>query len=70
MKKIDALKWVATLITLCGAIATALRIDPLNLYLFNTGSALFLLWGYLIKDKAMVTVNLGLLLIYMYGVII
>jgi len=60
-------KWVATAVTLCGALATALMFDPLNIWLLNLGAALFLWWGILIKDKAMITVNAGLLAIYIIG---
>lgn len=60
-------KWVATVVTLIGALATALMFDPLNIWLLNVGAALFLWWGFLIKDKAMVTVNAGLLVIYIIG---
>jgi len=60
-------KWVATVVTLIGALATALMFDPLNIWLLNIGAALFLWWGFLIKDKAMITVNAGLLAIYIIG---
>lgn len=63
----DKIKWVATAITLCGALATALMYDPLNVYLLNLGALLFFIWGYMIKEKAMMAVNAGLLLIYMIG---
>ena len=52
---------------MCGALATALMFDPLNIWLLNLGAALFLWWGILIKDKAMITVNAGLLAIYIIG---
>jgi hypothetical protein len=64
------IKWIATVITLSGAIATALMYDPLNIYLLNLGALLFLWWGFLIKDKAMITVNAGLLSIYIFGLIL
>jgi hypothetical protein len=67
MMKVLFFKWFATIVTLCGALATALQYDPLNIYLLNAGSLLFLYWAYLIKDKAMITVNLGLLSIYIAG---
>jgi hypothetical protein len=63
------LKWVATVITLAGALCTSFRIDPLNIYLLNTGSMLFLIWSIRIKDSAMIAVNTGLLLIYFIGII-
>ena len=70
MKLSCIVKWVATVITLGGALATALMYDPLNIYLLNLGAILFLWWGFLIKDKAMITVNAGLLTIYVIGLVI
>ena len=70
MSLANKIKWVATVITLLGALATALMIDPLNIWLLNIGAALFLCWGYLIKDKAMITVNFGLLAIYIVGLMV
>jgi hypothetical protein len=61
------LKWVATWITLTGALCTSLRIDPLNVYLLNVGALLFLWWAFRIRDRAMITVNAGLLGIYIVG---
>ncbi len=63
----NVIKWIATVVTLCGALATALMYDPLNIYLLNLGAVLFLVWGVMIKDKAMMTVNFGLLSIYVFG---
>ena len=67
---VDFLKWIATLITLGGALATALALDPLHIWLLNLGSVLFLMWGILIKEKAMVAVNAGLLGIYAFGLML
>jgi len=64
---VDKIKWVATALTLGGALTTSLGIDPLNIILFNFGSMLFLWWGFLIKERAMQVVNGGLLLIYLTG---
>lgn len=61
------LVWTATGLTLAGALCTSLRIDPLNVYLLNVGSAFFLWWAVRIQDRAMITVNAGLLGIYMLG---
>jgi hypothetical protein len=63
-------KWSATIVTLIGALLTALMIDPLNIYFLNFGAILFLVWAFLIKDKAMITVNSGLLSCYLIGLII
>lgn len=69
MSKVNILKWIATFVTLGGALATALMIDPLNIWLLNLGALMFLTWGFLIKEKAMVAVNFGLLAIYVFGLI-
>ena len=61
------LAWTATGITLMGALCTSLRIDPLNVYLLNLGAILFLWWAVRIRDRAMITVNAGLLGIYILG---
>jgi hypothetical protein len=70
MKIEDIIKWVATGITLLGALATALMYDPLNVYLLNLGAVFFLVWAVMIKEKAMITVNAGLLLIYITGLVV
>ena len=70
MSLANKIKWIATAITLSGALATALMFDPLNIYLLNIGAALFLVWCYLIRDKAMMTVNAGLLATYILGLVI
>ena len=63
-------KWVATTITLSGAVLASLNIYPYSAVTLNTGAGLFLIWAILIKDRAMITVNLGLLLIYSTGLAI
>ena len=64
------LEWTATVVTVGAAIATALSIDPLNIYLFNLGSVLWLIWAVRIKKASLVVVNVGLLLVYAYGFIV
>lgn len=64
------LEWTATLVTVGAAIATALAIDPLNIYLFNLGSILWLIWAVRIKRASLVVVNVGLLVVYVYGFIV
>lgn len=61
------LVWVSTALTLAGALCTSLRIDPMNVYLLNLGCVLFLWWSFRIRDRAMITVNAGLLAIYAIG---
>jgi len=42
----------------------------LSRYELNVGAILFLVWAFLIKDKAMITVNAGLLSCYVLGLIV
>ena len=66
----DYLKWVATVVTLVGAVCTSFRFDPLNIYLLNAGAFLFLIWSIRIKDAALIVVNTGLLLAYLIGIFV
>jgi hypothetical protein len=61
------LKWVACAVTLSGALCTALRIDPTNIYLLNLGAVLYLIWSVRIREWNLVVVNAVLLLIYCIG---
>ena len=61
----NALKWSATIITLIGAVLTAKNLFPYNVYAFNIGCILWILWGYRIKENCIILVNLVLLSIYL-----
>lgn len=61
------LKWVACAVTLAGATATAVQLDPLNIYLLNAGAVLYLIWSLRIREWSLVTINAGLLTIYLVG---
>ncbi len=70
MIKFDAnfyLKWLACAITLAGALCTALRIDPVNIYLLNLGSLLYLIWSIRIREWNLIVINAALLIIYIVG---
>ena len=64
------IKWTATVITLTGAVFASLNIYPLSAVTLNLGSFAFLIWSILIRDRAMITVNAGLLTIYTVGLAI
>jgi hypothetical protein len=64
----NKIKWIATAVTLGGALATTLMLDPMNIWLLNLGALLFFVWGYMIQDKAIMTVNFGLIIIYVFGI--
>ena len=64
------IKWTATVVTLTGAVLASINIYPLCAIVLNLGSFLFLIWALLIRDRAMITVNFGLLAIYSTGLMI
>lgn len=63
------LEWIAVVVTLGGATATSAGIDPLNIYLLNAGSLLWLLWAVWRKQYSIALVNVGMLLIYLAGLL-
>ena len=65
----QTLKWLGTAFTLAGASLTAAAMDPYNVWCLNVGSIWFLWWAWRIRDTAMITVNGGLLIIYVIGTV-
>ena len=63
------LEWTACALTIVGALCTAARIDPANIYLLNAGAILYLIWAVRIKITSLVLINVVLLLIYIYGAV-
>jgi hypothetical protein len=70
MNKNFILEWTATAVTVAGAVATAMGNDPMNIYLFNVGSLLWLWWAVRTKKLSIGIVNVGLLAVYAYGLLI
>jgi len=70
MLRLNTLKWLGTIFTILGALLTSLQIDPYNVYSFNLGSLFWLSAAVLMKDPALIVVNLMLLAIYIFGSII
>ncbi len=64
------LEWSATAFTVAGALTTALSIDPLNIYLLNLGSVLWLIWAVMVKRTSLIVVNAALLAVYVYGFVL
>ena len=63
------IKWLATAVTLAGAVFASVGVYPLSAIVLNSGCFLFLIWAVLIRDPAMITVNAGLLSIYTGGLL-
>lgn len=70
MNRTMLLEWSATVFTVAGALTTALSIDPLNIYLLNLGSVLWLIWAVLNKRLSLIVVNSALLTVYVYGFVL
>jgi len=64
------LEWSATAFTVAGAVAIALAIDPLNIYLLNVGAVLWLIWAVMVKRTSLIVVNSALLTVYAYGFVL
>jgi hypothetical protein len=64
------LKWSATILTILGALAITHKLDPLNIYLLNVGSVLWIMWSFRIREYAILIVNIAMMLIYAHGLII
>lgn len=70
MNKVDFyLQWIATAVTILGAVFTAVNVYPANVIAFNLGSVLWLVYAYRIRAKSLIVVNLAMLIIYFAGTI-
>ena len=61
------LKWTATAFTIGGAVAISLALDPLNIILLNIGSLFWVWWSLRIREYSILTVNIAMMLVYLYG---
>ncbi|NKB29321.1 MAG: ubiquinone biosynthesis methyltransferase UbiE [Rhodobacteraceae bacterium] len=59
MKRVDVVKWVATVVQLVGYGLTGLNIVPWNVFAFIVGIALWFLVGVMWKDRAIMVVHVG-----------
>ena len=59
MKRIDSVKWTATVVQLVGYGLTGLNIVPWNVLAFVVGIALWFLVGFMWKDRAIMVVHVG-----------
>ena len=67
MKTVDIIKWIATAIQLIGYGLTGLNIVPWNVFAFFIGIFLWLLVGYLWKDRAIMVVHVGAFIAILAG---
>jgi hypothetical protein len=64
------LKWVATAITIAGAVLTSLNIYPAGPALLNLGAAVWLVVSIMWREWSLITINATLLLIYTVGLVV
>jgi hypothetical protein len=59
MKRVDIVKWVATVVQLVGYGLTGMNIVPWNIFAFIIGIVLWFLVGLMWKDRAIMVVHIG-----------
>jgi hypothetical protein len=64
------LKWLATLVTMAGAVGTSINLYPLGPALLNVGSFLWLIVSIMWREWSLITINATLLLIYTVGLVV
>lgn len=69
MKRVDIVKWIATVIQLVGYGLTGLNIVPWNILAFTIGIALWFLVGVMWKDRAIMVVHVGAFIAILGGYI-
>jgi hypothetical protein len=65
---LNILKWLGTIFTISGAMASSFDIFPLNVIFYNLGSIFWLIASIKMKDASLIVVNSGLLFIYLVGI--
>ena len=64
------LKWLATLVTIAGAICTSINMYPEGPALLNVGAFLWLIVSMMWREWSLIVINATLLLIYTVGLIV
>jgi len=71
MKKLDIyLKWIATAVTIVGAVLASLNWYPAGPAMLNLGAAIWLVVSIMWREWSLIIINASLLLIYTVGLII
>ena len=64
------LKWIATVITIVGAVCTSINLYPLGPALLNLGAFVWLIVSIMWREWSLIVINATLLLIYTVGLIV
>ena len=63
-------KWTGCALVVAGAILTALNIYPLNIIILNSGTIIYMIWSWRVKEMSVFVVNVSLTLIYTLGIVL
>lgn len=69
-KTVFYLKWLATLVTIVGAVCTSINLYPLGPALLNFGALLWLIVAIAWREWSLIVINATLLAIYTIGLLI
>jgi hypothetical protein len=64
------IKWLATFVTIVGAIATSINLYPLGPALLNLGAFIWLIVSIIWREWSLIVINATLLLIYTVGLLV
>jgi hypothetical protein len=64
------LKWLATLVTIVGAVCTSINLYPLGPALLNLGALLWLIVAIKWREWSLIVINATLLAIYTVGLVV
>lgn len=64
------LKWIATAITIVGAVCTSINLYPLGPALLNLGALLWLVVAIVWREWSLIVINATLLAIYTTGLVV
>ena len=64
------LKWLATFVTIAGAVCTSINMYPEGPALLNMGAFLWLIVSIMWREWSLIVINATLLLIYTVGLVV
>lgn len=64
------LKWLATFVTIVGAVCTSINIYPAGPALLNLGAAIWLVVAIMWREWSLIVINATLLVIYSVGLVV
>ena len=64
------LKWLATFVTIAGAICTSINMYPVGPALLNLGAFIWLIVSIIWKEWSLIIINATLLIIYTVGLVV